>query len=263
METPVEPKPSYATKEDFAELKGMVEGLSASFRNFGEPRRREPEQPRGPSTEEQMAQIDGKLEQLYEQFEVAVQEGKGASKIQREISKLENAKADVKYGARIDELRTFGTMAISQLSGRVASKEMELLKIPEVKEAYDESINSMTPDQRMSPEVLDAAYRYAIGKNVDKVLDFKIQENLRKTTEEAPVQTPTGGPGRTKSQADDPNRIPDPTEVLPIEAIEAVKQHPKYQGNFDAMYKAQGYKSWEDYWAKTGKAYFRGEEEEE
>jgi len=258
-----EEKPSYATKEDLAEMKGMIEGLTASFKQFGQPTRSEPQRPSGPSPEEQTATINTQLEQLYEQFEVAVQEGKGASKIQREISKLENAKADLKYGAQIEELRNYGTYAISQLTDRVASKDMELLKIPEVKEAYHNAINSMSGDQRMNPEVLDTAYRYAIGQNVDRVIDYKMQENLRKAEEDAKTQTPAGKTGRTQEPADDPNRIPEPAEVLPPEAIKAVADHPKWQGNFDAYYKSLGYKNYEDYWHKTGKAYFRGEEEEE
>ena len=251
----------FASKEDFAELKGMVEGLSASFRSFGQPAR-EPEQPRGPSIAEQTSNIDAKLEQLYEQFDVAVTEGKGASKIQREISKLENAKADLKYGAQIDELRSFGTYAIDQLTDKVVSTSMPLLNIPEVKAAYESAIKTMTPDQRMNPEVRMTAYKFACGDNMDKILDQKIQEHLRRSEEEVATQAVTSKSGRTQEQSDDPNRIPDPTEVLPIEAVEAIKSHPKYQGDFDAQYKAMGYKGWTDYWQKTGKAYFRGEEEE-
>jgi len=260
VETPEEPKPDFATKEDIAELRGLVEGLSSSMRDFGQPRA-QPEAPKGPSTEEQLATINSNLEQLYEQFDNAIQEGKGASKIQKEISKLENAKADLRYGAQINELRSFGTYAIGQLTEKVVSGSMPLLDIPEVKKAYTEAIKTMTPDQSANPEVLMTAYNYACGACMDKIIDHKMQENLRKAEEVAVTQTPAGKTGRTQKPEDDPNRIPRPDEVLPAESIAAVKEHPKYQGDFDAQYKAMGYKGWDDYWTKTGKAYFRGEEE--
>jgi hypothetical protein len=255
--------PSYVSKEDFAELKGMVEGLSQSFRSFGETREQPREQPRGPSIDEQTQQLNTQLEQLYDQFDQAVNEGKGASKIQREISKLENAKADLKYGAKIEELQQWGTYAIDQLTDKVVSGSMPLLSIPEVKKAYEDAIKTMAPDQRMNPQVRETAYKFAVGDNMDRIVEFKIQEQLRKGEEEAVTQTPTGKSGRTQEQEGDPNRIPDPSEVLPEEAIKAVRDHPKWQGNFDAYYKSLGYKDWETYWKKTGKAYFRGEEEEE
>jgi len=244
-------------------MKGMIEGLTASFRQFGQPSEPAPQRPSGPSPEEQVAKINANLDQLYEQFDSAVQEGKGASKIQREISKLENAKADIKYGAQIDELRSYGTFAIDQLTDKVVAGSMPLLSIPEVKGAYESAIKSMTADQRMNPEVRMTAYNYACGANMDKILDHKLQEHLRKSEEETKTQPPAGKPGRTQEQADDPNRIPAPEEVLPPEAIKAVADHPKWQGNYEAYYKSLNYKSWEDYWNKTGKAYFRGEPEEE
>ena len=139
---------------------------------------------------------------------------------------------------------------------------MPMLSIPEVKGAYENAIKSMSPDQRMNPEVRMTAYKFACGDNMDKILDFKIQENLRKSEEEAKTQAAGGKPGRDQKPADDPNRIPDPAEVLPAEAIKAVQDHPKWQGNFDMYYKSLGYKDWQTYWAKTGKAYFTGVEEE-
>jgi hypothetical protein len=115
----------------------------------------------------------------------------------------------------------------------------------------------MNPDTRM------AAYQYACGANMDKIIDFKMQENLRKADEAAATQTPAGKTGRTQTPEDDPNRIPSPEEVLGPENVKAVQEHPKYQGDFDAQYKAMGYKGWEDYWNKVGKAYFRGEDKTE
>ncbi|NIQ87675.1 MAG: hypothetical protein GWN93_00670, partial [Deltaproteobacteria bacterium] len=50
----VEPTPDFATKEDFAKLEGMIEGLGASFKQFGAQPAPAPA-PTGPSVEEKIS----------------------------------------------------------------------------------------------------------------------------------------------------------------------------------------------------------------
>ncbi len=134
-----------------------------------------------------------------------------------------------------------------------------MLKYPEVKEAYEKAIGTMGPDQRMNPEVRMTAYNYACGTNMDLIFDKKLEEHMRQS-EVVETQEPTGKSGREVSQEDDPNRIPAPEEVLDPENLKALEAAGKTP---ESYYKSLGYTSWEDYWVKTGKAHFVGEEEEE
>ena len=133
-----------------------------------------------------------------------------------------------------------------------------MLQYPEVKGAYEKAIATMSPDQRMNPEVRMTAYSYACGSNMDLIFDKKFEEKMRSDAE-VEVQAPTGKSGRDISEAGDPNRIPDPTEILSAENLQAIETAGK---TVESYYKAMGYTGWEDYWVKTGKADRDGPEEE-
>ena len=256
-ETPEEVKPEFATREDFAKLEGMIEGLSASFKQFGAQPAPTP-QPTGPSVSEQISKIDEQLVKLDTQMDQAIQEGQPVSAIQRKREELIQHKSDLKYNTRIEELQSFGVYAIDQLTDKVVSKDMPMLKYPEVKEAYEKAIGTMGPDQRMNPEVRMTAYNYACGANQSLIFDKMFEERMR-AEQEVKTQTPST-PGREVSQADDPNRIPDPSEYLSPENLIALEAAGK---TVDSYYQSQGYEGWDDFWVRTGKAHFVGEEEEE
>ena len=255
MEKPVEPQ--FATREDFAKLQGMVEGLSASFKNFGTAQPQQPQQPQGPSQAEKISAINDQLVKLDTMMDEAIAEGKSISKIQRQREDLIQEKADIKYSAKIDELQSFGAYAIDQLTDKVVASDMPMLKYAEVKSAYDEAISSMGPNQRMNPEVRMTAYNYACGKNQTLIFDKMFEERMR--ADEVDTQTPAT-PGRDVAQKDDPNRIPDPSEYLSAENMSALQAAGKTP---DQHYKSLGYADWADFWVKTGKAHFTGEEPEE
>ena len=259
MDEPVVKPPDYATKEDFAKLQGMVEGLSASFKNFGSSTPAPAPQPRGPSTDEQIVEIDKQLEKLYGDLDDAISQGSGASKVQRAISKLENYKVDLKYNDKIQELQTFGMYTIDKLTDKVVAKEMPMLKYPEVQKTYEEAISSMSPGQSANPDVRMSAYQYACGKNQTLIFDRMFEEKMRETEKEEQTQTPTQVSGRTQDDTHDPNRIPDPKEYLSKDNLQAIAAAGK---TVDSYYRSIGYTGWDDYWVKTGKAYFVGEEEE-
>ena len=253
-ETP--PAPEFVTKEDFASLTGKIEQLSLQFGNWGQPQA--PAAPKGPSIAEQTAAIDEKLVQLDTQMDTAIAEGQSVSGIQRKREELIQHKMDLKYNTRIEELQSFGVFAIDQLTDKVVAKDMPMLQYPEVKSAYEKAIGTMSPDQRMNPEVRMTAYSYACGSNMDLIFDKKFEEKMR--ADAAEPQTPVGKPGREMSESTDPNRIPDPSEILSADNLQAIETAGK---TVDSYYKAMGYPGgWEDYWIKTGKPDRDGPEEE-
>ena len=249
------PTPDFVTKEDFANLAGKIETLSLQAGNWGQPQA--PAAPTGPSIAEQTASIDERLVKLDTQMDTAIAEGQSVSGIQRKREELIQHKMDLKYNTKIEELQSFGVFAIDQLTDKVVAKDMPMLQYPEVKTAYEKAIATMSPDQRMNPEVRMTAYSYACGSNMDLIFDKKFEEKMR--ADAAEPQAPVGKPGRELSESTDPNRIPDPSEILSADNLQAIETAGK---TVDSYYKAMGYSSWEDYWLKTGKPDRDGPEEE-
>lgn len=254
-EAPPAPEPE-PWRDEMMSLKGAVENLTLQFQSFGQPQAAPA--PAGPTQAEQIAKIDEQLVKLDTALDNAAAEGQPLAAIQRKREDLIQRKTDIKYNTKIEELQSFGTYAIDQLTDKIVAGDMPMLKYPEVKEAYDQAISTMGPDQRMNPEVRMTAYNYACGKNQTTIFDKMFEERMR-ADKEVETQAPSA-PGRTVSQKDDPNRIPDPSEYLTPENMQALESAGK---TVDSYYKSQGYDDWADFWTKTGKSHFIGEEDEE
>ncbi|GAF86211.1 unnamed protein product, partial [marine sediment metagenome] len=182
------PVPEFVTKEDFANLAGKIETLSLQAGNWGQPQA--PAAPTGPSVEQQITTVDEHLVKLDTQMDTAIAEGQPVSSIQRKREELIQHKMDLKYNTKIEELQSFGVFAIDQLTDKVVAKDMPMLQYPEVKDAYEKAIATMSPDQRMNPEVRMTAYSYACGANMDLIFDKKFEEKIRadaEVTTQAPV----------------------------------------------------------------------------
>lgn len=244
----------FVKKEDFARLEGR---LSAFMDNFGmQQHAQQPAQPTGPTIADRMVELDKKMEELDVAFEAAINDGRGVAAIQRKREEIIQAKADLRYGTQIEELKSFGVSAIDQLSGEVVKGSMPHLTINEVKTAYERAISSMPPDQRMNPEARRLAYKFAIGENMDRILELEREKLLRET------KVKTGTPGDNEPPATPPTGYPEgvpaPEEILSKENLDALNA--KGQG-VDDYYRGMGYADWSDYWLKVGKAYHYGEEE--
>lgn len=263
--------PEFATAEQLAEMKGEFKGmldtaigsLSEKFDSFGQMQQRQMQMPvhEGPDINKEIEKLDQQLSDLDGALDDAVQKGEGISAVQKKREKIIQQRSDLIHKQDIEELRTFGTYAIDQLSERVVNEQLDLLRIPEVKNAYDQAMSQMTPQQRMNPETRMLAYKFACGENMDKIFDMKLQEHLRTKEEEeaALTQKPTGSGGRGQEpDRSDPNFIPDPKEILSAENLMAIRTAGK---DIDSYYKSLGYAGgWEDFWKTDGKEYFMGEE---
>ena len=263
-----EKTPEYVTPEKLAELKGefkgmldsAVQSISEKFQSFGQQQQRQA--PSVPPLTEEIEKLDAQLAALDEPFEEAVRKGEGVASVQKKREQLLQKRSDLLHKQDMDELRTFGTYAIDQLSERVIGEKLDLLRIPEVKHAYDSALSQMSPAQRMNPETRMLAYKFACGENMDRIFDLKLQEHLRRTEEEAAAtQLPTGSGGRGQElDRADPNYVPKPEEILSPENLMAIRAAGK---DVEGYYRSMGYAGgWADFWKTDGKAFFQGEEEE-
>jgi hypothetical protein len=236
----------FVKAEDFARFEGKVTAMMDNFATVG----KTPTQPEptGPTVTEKMAEYDAALGKLDEAFDKAVHEGKGAAAIQQKREAIIQAKADLKYGSRIAELESFGVHAIDQLSGEVVKGSMPHLAMPEVKAAYDQAIDSMEPNQRMNPEARRLAYKFAIGENMERILELEKEKILRDVETQTTTPGVKGKETPTVTETGYPEGVPDPNEYFSQDNLDALDAKGQ---SIDDFCRSMGYADWGDYYEKT------------
>ena len=113
---------------------------------------------------------------------------------QRRVREVEQ-----RLGQRIGQLETHGMAVLEQVTGEVG--QSSLAKMPYyqlLKGEIDGMLESLPAFQR-TPAMREHCYEAVVGKNVDKVMTFRQQEQARIAQEREAL----GVPGRTAGQQDD------------------------------------------------------------
>ena len=128
------------------------------------------------------------------------------------------------YNLRTNEiapLRTTGSQALSELSGKLASADMPHLDIPEIKKTYQEKVKQMEAQgQVVNSQFHKGLYDLAVGENITKVQD-KIQQGFLRE-QETIVNVPTGASGR--ENASDSTTVPTVEKFFDQEALQKLSQ---------------------------------------
>lgn len=249
---PTAPPPNYVPQSDFDALRQRLDvfeqvGLQQQQRDVYSP-------PAGPSFDDQIADFDKKLEALDTQIDKAVEDGNAVSRLLRERDKINSARVRLEVNREFDPKFAAGVETIDFLAGEVTRRKMPHYDI--VKDDVERHLKSLPANQRMNPQVRQAAYQLAVGQNVDKIVAAK-EEEVRRSVAENASMAPNGPNGRMSGGQGYSEGVPDPKKILGSGAIAALKAK---NVSVDQEYQRRGYVGWEDYWNKTGKKYFDGEE---
>jgi hypothetical protein len=269
------PEPKYVTMdqlEDFGKTLSKTLTDELSFRmtpqQQAQPAPAAAPQSRMDQAKPRLAQIDERLNQIDTEYADAQQNYDAArlSSLRREERKLLTERNDVEMSARLADsesrIVTMGAHTIDQLSTQVASGRMEYLSVPEVKRAYDELMNTMPPDQRMTLDLKMHCYNAAVGQNMSKIVGVEIEKKLRQDANgDATTQDPAQASASGREQSSRSTGPKKPSDVLSDTALASIAyKFGKGQGGIDRHYQTLGYKDWNDYYEKN-KDYFEEEEE--
>ena len=248
---PTTPKPPTVEvpAEEWGAIKARLDSFERGFNNNPQPAALQPSAPQRPTLESQLSEIDAQIATLDDQIDTAVSEGKGVSKVLRERDALnqKRTRLQIKY-EDLDPAFNAGIQTIDQISAELSRGKMKYYDI--VKDDVEKTLRDLPAAQRMNPQVREAAYKFAVGENITKIMEAQKEELLRAETAAAAPPPPTNN-GRNTQYKD--GEVPNPEDVLSKDSIAAMRSIGK---DPDTYYKNLGYTGWKDFWEKRGKEYF-------
>ncbi len=242
-DTPVDPSvvpepEKFVSKEDFDKVVELqtqtaktLDQAMLRIDQFGAAQAAPPAAPAAPVADpsvEKISDIDKRLKPLYESYDKAVYDGKGTGAIMQQINNFEREKTVLTNQAMIKsevgQVTEFGTDALGQISTEITAGKMPRLQVPEVKRAYDEALAAMTPANKANPQVLLGAYNYAVGQNIDRVIEIEQEATIRKAADDlANPQDPGASSGGRGAPPGDGSGDVKPEDVLSKENLMALK----------------------------------------
>lgn len=209
----------------------------------------QPEPPKGPTVDEQVVQLDKDLETLDSQIDKAIEDEKPVSSLLRERDKINEKKIRLRTEESVNVLRSQGLQSISQLSKEISQAKMPYLEaIPEIKTTYEAMLAKATPEMLSNPESLSAAYNFAVGQNMTKVIDFEREKAQRAADADNPPPPPPGKTGRDIKGGGEGGEKPTFEEHFGEDAMNALKRQNVTKDEFA---KKLGYKDADDYLAQA------------
>jgi hypothetical protein len=250
--TPPNPDPNMVQipKAEFDALKTRLDVFERSFVN-NRPVAPTPPVQQGPTVAQQIGELEKQIAAFDAQIDDAVAKGQPVSRLIKERSALERKITRLQIKSEdIDPAMNVGIGVIDQLSDEITRGKMPHLSL--VKDDYDRALQAIPPEQRMNPQMRQAAYNIAVGQNIDKITAAEREKILRENAN-PPNNAPPNSNGRNNANAATPG-IPHPEDVLSKEALAAIK----FKGmTVDQYYQKMGHKDgWRGFWEKSGKTYF-------
>lgn len=210
-------------------------------------------QPTGPTYNDQIQIIDKQLDAIDAKIDEASNDGKPISSLLKERDRLSRQATRLQIQHEdLNPALNAGIGAIEQLSSEVTRGKMKYYDI--VKVDFERALRELPADQRMNPTIRQTVYELAVGRNAEKILSAKQEEVLRSVASESGA-SPGGKNGRNSAKNHDSN-IPRPKDILPREALMALKSR---NISVDDHYRKLGYTGWEDFYNKSGKEYFESQ----
>jgi hypothetical protein len=236
-----EPKKIEVDEADWAKLNARLDVFEKMYTPQGTPQKQQASQ--GPSLSDQVAKIDADIDALDDQIDDAVQNQKPIKSLTRKRDELNAKRLRLQIQTEdIAPLRDVGLSTMGELTGQFARTNMPHLEI--VKDDYQKFLSQMTPDQRVLPKAYEMAYNYAVGQNVDKILEKQKEVVLR----EATTQSALDATNSTRYMDKEGKEIPKPEDLLGPGAMAALKEKGQ---SVDQYYKTLGYEGWSDYYQKN------------
>jgi len=204
--------------EEWGAIKGKLDTFEKMGARFDQPPPVAPAAPAGPTFSDQVKEIDGQIGVLNTQIDEAIKGGQGVSALLTERDTLTHKRTRMQIKHEdIDPAMALGVETIDQLSAELARGKMKHYDL--VKDDVEDALKGLPAEQRMNPQMRQAAYDIAVGKNIDKILEAQKEELLRKPTD----GEGGGEPPASKVRGAGDDTLPKPEDILSRQAIAAIR----------------------------------------
>jgi hypothetical protein len=239
--TSATPPPPLFTPDQIRDLaNGISQGITQGFKPTESPKY-EATPPTGPTP----AELQTQIQQLDEQIDLAVQEGKPIVALQRQRDHLRDQKFEVE---RLVPLRVQGANSINSLTIDAVRRDDPYFARYE-KEIMDLLGTSMRQGQALTVEIVREALSLIKGRHINEILNDDRAEATRKSKLEAQAPLPSSTTGRQRAavKAATPDTIKERFGVTGDEAFN-VKRGKGYTE--DTFARRMGFKDKADWFAR-------------
>lgn len=240
-EPPKEPPttPQYVTADEFKRLESTITGITESIRDgFNAVATRTAGA--APKTEVDEPDVtDAEIEE-------ALQQGKGAATFRKLVAKSVNS-AKKELTTRLNDTEGFGVNVISELVKDAARPKMPYYdkeKHPKITKEIDEHLAQLTPQMRLSKDVLVKVHDAVVGGHMAEIIAAEKEAAIRGVQASPGSMNPTGSNSRTHGTG---SKIPTVEEFLGKQAADSMKS---FGQDPDTFAQKWGCKDWPDYVAK-------------
>lgn len=194
-QAPAAPQPApLFTSDQIRDLAdGISRGITSGFKPADQPQRYEAAPPAGPTVND----LQGQIQQLDEQIDLAVQEGKPIVALQRQRDNLRDQKFEVE---RLVPLRVQGANSINSLTLENVRRDDPYFA------KYEREIMallgpSMQQGQALTVEIVREALSLVKGRHINEILNDQREEETRKSKLESQAPLPSSTTGRRQIAA--------------------------------------------------------------
>jgi hypothetical protein len=250
---PIEPeqKMVQVSEEDWQKMQQAMGKLDVFERQFNQTpqEQQSPSRQTGPSLADQLSAFDSQLDSIDDEIDAAVADGNPTKSLRRKRDAIFAQRTRLQIQQEdIAPIREIGLGTMSKLTGEISRQKMPHFEV--VKDDYQKLINSLPPDQQVSPEVHKWAYDTAVGQNIDKIVTAEREKTLRESADQAALDVTNASRYTDK----DGKEIPKPEDTLGAGAIAALREKGQ---SVDDYYRSLGYSGWSDHYEKN-REYYEG-----
>jgi hypothetical protein len=182
----------------------------------------------------------------------AVLSGQGAAaRIRALVDRAVNAATQRVIEQHVKPLQEYGVNTLSELSRRVTAGNMKYYQ--RFRKEIDERLNTLSPDVRANPIVIETIYNAVVGAHADELAREAAEAAIRQAQDQATGAAKTTTPGTGAGDANvkrDADAVPSLDSFLGVAAAEArdALQHKGMGGQSeDDFARSLGYKDWASY----------------
>ncbi len=234
-------------KEEWESLKTKLDHFETNLSTMANPTQQQaPMQPQGPTLQETISPMEQELEEVLEQIDSNIENGRGIKALNKKRASLERKITSTRIRHEdLDPIRNMGMQTINQLTSEVSRSKMPHYEL--VKKDFEEFMSNLTQEQQMNMDVRQIAYNQAVGKNSEKIFQAQMeQQNREAAAKQAGIDA--NSVNRPQKQKFGEVEVPAFEDVMSTSAVQALREKGL---TADQEFQRRGFAGgWPEYYAK-------------